>query len=59
MLSRQHLEILSLIKEIQELEAQIKWGQDHPYAGHCGEDDAAQDRLDQLREDLALLKGDS
>lgn len=39
-----------LDREIAALEAEIQYGIDHPFAGVCGEDDAREQRLADLKE---------
>jgi len=39
----------TLDRAIKDLESEIRYGIEHPYAGYCGEDDARQDRLDSLK----------
>ena len=39
----------SLDRAIANLEQEIKDGQDFPFRGYCGEDDARQDQLESLK----------
>lgn len=41
--------------ELASLERKQAWAREHPYAEHCGDDDARADRIDELRAELTPM----
>lgn len=46
------LTTIDLLAYKARLEEALRWGQEHPYAGHCGEDDRLGDELEAVEEAL-------